>query len=82
MSIMAQFSRGRNSPLSQRMSEPNYSKPPSEVPTQVFEQFIKTLEETKIAATVVKRLRGLLLSDKSLSEKAVSEALLSDDQLP
>lgn len=64
------------------MNQPNPPKPSSEVPTRVFEKFINALEEAKIPVAVVERLRALLLSDKSLSEKAVMEALLSEDQLP
>lgn len=64
------------------MSKQDPHKPPSEVPTQVFEQFLRRLEESKTPLGVVERLRAVLLSEKGLTEKAVTEALLSEDQLP
>ena len=64
------------------MNKQDQHRPPSEVPTQVFERFLRALEESKTASGVVERLRALLLSEKSLTEKAFTEALLSEEQLP
>src|SRR5438309_4351625 len=54
----------------------------AEVPTQVFETFLKALEEAKTQLSLIGRLRALLLSDKTLNEKSVMDAVLSEDPLP
>ena len=64
------------------MKNEEQHSPPSEVPIQVFERFLMALEESRTASGVVGRLRALLLSEKSLTEKAFTEALLSEEQLP
>lgn len=64
------------------MDNQDQRKSSSEVPMQVFEQFLKRLEESKTPPGLVERLRVLLLSEKSLTEKAVVDALLSEAQLP
>lgn len=55
---------------------------PSDVPTQVFDKFLNKFPEAKIPAVVIERLRALLQSGKPLTEKAVTEALFAEEQLP
>jgi hypothetical protein len=64
------------------MKQPDQPKPPSEVPTQIFERFVEALREAKIPPAAIERLRGLLLSEKALNEKGITDALLTEDQLP
>jgi len=61
-------------------TEGNSSKElqPSEVARQVFEQFLAALADANTPPAVVDRLRALLLSEKSLTEKATTEAIFSD----
>ena len=54
----------------------------SEVETQVFDAFSKKLEDSSVAPTVTKRLRVLLFSANTITEKAVTDALFRQDDLP
>jgi hypothetical protein len=48
----------------------------------VFEKYLATLAESGFAKSKVLRLQAVLLSGKPITEKALAEALLSDESLP
>jgi hypothetical protein len=61
-------------------SEPNMGT--ADIPTQVFEKFLQALNGAQLPADVVARLRKTLLQDKSFTERALKEAILSEEPLP
>ena len=63
------------------MKNADQNKSSTEVPQRIFEQFVEKLTEDKVPALAVERLRVLLLSEKSLTEKAVTDAVLSEDPI-
>jgi len=49
------------------------------VPKQVFDQFLKKLEEKKVAVDVITRLNKALIEQGDVSETAIKTALFSDN---
>lgn len=49
------------------------------VPKQVFDQFLKKLEEEKVAVDVITRLNKALIEQGDISETAIKTALFSDN---
>ena len=64
------------------MDKNDQIKDSSEVPVRVFNEFLKQLEKSGVSLSVIERLRVLLFSEKGITEKAIAEALLSEEQLP
>ncbi len=64
------------------MDKNDQIKDSSEVPVRVFNEFLKQLEKSGVFLSVIERLRVLLISEKGITEKAIAEALLSEEQLP
>lgn len=62
--------------------QPPAPTPQSDVPGQIFDQFLRALADSKMPALVVERLRALLHSEKAFTEKAVTDALFAEEQLP
>ena len=54
----------------------------TDVPAQVFEKFLQALEGSRVSAGLVARLRKTLLEDKTFTERALKEAVLSEEPLP
>jgi hypothetical protein len=54
----------------------------SEFVAHVFEEYTNALKESGLPGAVTNRLRKLLLSDKPLTEKAIADALLTEEPLP
>jgi len=54
----------------------------SDVPAQVFEKFLQALMDAGASAELVARLRKTLLEDKKFTERALREAVLSEEPLP
>ena len=59
-------------------NSPKETASPSDVVRQVFEEFAVALKNANATPEVVERLRVLLLSDKSLNEKVVAEAMFPE----
>ena len=49
------------------------------LPQQIFEQFLKELEEKKVSQEVVSRLKKTLIDNQQTSVDALKEALFSGD---
>jgi hypothetical protein len=64
------------------MAPPPSHSPISDTVVGVFETYLATLLESGFAQSKVARLRAVLLSGKPIIEKALAEALLSDEPLP
>lgn len=62
------------------MSEKQESKITS-VPQQVFDQFLKELEEQKVPEEVIERLRKTLIENGRVSVEALKTALFSNDNI-
>ncbi len=59
--------------------DPTENEPSKDVPRRIFEEFLKRLQvDDKVSGVAVERLTALLLSEKSLTEKAVTDALFSE----
>lgn len=54
----------------------------TDVPAQVFEEFLQTLEGSGVSTDLVVRLRKVLLKDKTFTERALKEAVLAEEPLP
>ncbi len=55
------------------------NNPVTGVSKQIFDQFLKKLEEKKTAADVVSRLNKALIEQGDVSETAIKTALFSDN---
>lgn len=55
------------------------NNPVTGVPKQIFDQFLKKLEEEKTAADVVTRLNKALIEQGDISETAIKTALFFDN---
>lgn len=55
---------------------------PSDIPAQVFHEFLERLGDAKTPAVIIDRLRVILESDKPFTEKAITDALFAEEQLP
>jgi hypothetical protein len=53
-----------------------------DIPVQVFERFLKALEDTAESAELVARLRKTLLEDQTFTESALKVAVLGEEPLP
>lgn len=53
-----------------------------EVPSEIFETFLKDLEGKGVSTELVKRLRKALIEDKVFTERALKEAVLPEESLP
>jgi hypothetical protein len=51
----------------------------TDVPTQVFDQFLGKLGLANVPAEVVARLRKTLVDDRAFTELALRKAVLGDD---
>lgn len=54
----------------------------SDVPTQVFEEFLYALEKANVSTELVTRLRKTLMEDRVLTEHALKVAVLGQETLP
>jgi hypothetical protein len=54
----------------------------TDVPAQVFGKFLEALESGGVSAEVIARLRKTLLEDRAFTERALREAVLSEEPLP
>lgn len=54
----------------------------TDVPTQVFEQFLQGLEKDGVSAELIARLKKTLLVEKVFSEAALTDAVLKEESLP
>lgn len=63
------------------MKSPAEEKP-SDVPTQVFEEFLHVLEEANVSTELVARLRKTLTEERILTERALRVAVLGQETLP
>jgi len=54
----------------------------SDVPTQIFIDFIKSLEESGAAPELIIRLRKALLEDKNYSQRILKAAVLGEEPSP
>jgi hypothetical protein len=54
----------------------------ADVPTQVFEKYLQALSAAELPPHVIARLRKTLLLDKNFTERALKEAILSEEPLP
>jgi len=61
-------------------TEPGHHKT-SDVPQQVFEEFLETLGGVSVSAELIDRLRKTLLEDKKFTERALREAVLPEEPL-
>ena len=50
-----------------------------DVPAQVFERFLECLAQSAESAELVARLRKALLEDKTFTERALKEAVLTEE---
>jgi hypothetical protein len=55
---------------------------PSDVPMQVFEEFLHALEEAKVSTELVARLRKTLTEERIFTERALRVAVLGQETLP
>ena len=62
------------------MSKASIDKKISDVPTQVFEEFLISLSKAKVADDVVARFRQVLLQDKNFTDLALKNALFGKEQ--
>ena len=53
-----------------------------DVPAQVFEKFLQSLESEDVSAELIVRLRKALLEDKTFTERALKKAVLDEEPLP
>ena len=53
-----------------------------EVPAQIFNELLRKLQDAKVSPAIIKQLGEVLHSDKSFTERLLSDALLSEEQLP
>ncbi len=53
----------------------------SDVPTQVFKDFLKTLEESGVSPEMIVRLRKALLEDKTFTDRVLKAAVLGEEHL-
>ena len=60
------------------MTEQN-NNPVTGIPKQIFDQFLKKLEEEKTEADVITRLNKTLMEQGDVSETAIKTALFSDN---
>ena len=63
------------------MNTPNTPQP-SDIPTGVTRDFLKSLEEQEVPPEVVSRLRVLLLSGENPSRRQLEESLFNVEPLP
>lgn len=52
----------------------------AEVPAQIFEQFLVALEEAKMPADLVERLRDTIIGERDLSDRAIKAALFPEEE--
>ena len=52
------------------------------IPTRVFEKYLQALVEAKASPEVISRLRATLLEDKSLTERALRDAVFGEEIEP
>ena len=64
------------------MTESPRKEGPSDVPAQVFEKFIQTLEEAALSAELITRFRKTLLEDQAFTERALKDAVFGEEPLP
>ncbi len=57
------------------------NNPVTGVPKQIFDQFLKKLEEEKTAADVIARLSKTLIEQGDVSGTAIKTALFSDNNI-
>lgn len=63
------------------MSNTKKTEKISNVPRQLFEQFLKELEKQKVPEEVVKRLVDTLVNNGQISVKALKAALFEDNNI-
>ncbi len=63
------------------MATPTPYKTATEIPKQVFEEFLHALAvaEAKTPPEVIERLRTTLLEEKSFTERALREAIFGEE---
>ena len=54
----------------------------TDIPTQVFEQFLQALHGAELRPEMIARLHKTLLQDKNFTEHALKDAVLSEEPLP
>jgi len=52
------------------------------IPTRVFEKYLQALVEAKASPEVISRLRTTLLEDKSVTERALRDAVFGEEVQP
>lgn len=52
-----------------------------EVPSEIFETFLKNLEREGVSAELIERLRKTLLEDKVFTDRALKEAVFPEEPL-
>ena len=57
------------------MTEPKETKAATDVPSSVFQSFLKSLEAKEIDPAIIERLRKQLLDSKVFTESAMREAI-------
>ncbi|MDA2922462.1 hypothetical protein MYX07_04330 [Patescibacteria group bacterium AH-259-L07] len=61
------------------MKSEQTNNPVTGVPKQVFDQFLKKLEDKKIASDVIMRLKETLIGQGDMSDTAMKAALFLDN---
>jgi hypothetical protein len=64
------------------MTESRTAEEIPEVPEQIFKKFLVALENAGLSVELIARLRKTLLEDKLFTERALREAVLTDERLP
>lgn len=54
----------------------------TDVPAQVFEEFLRALGDAGASAELVARLRKALLEDRTFTERALKLAVIGEERLP
>lgn len=63
------------------MGTPCKSPAASDVPTQVFESFIESLEKKNLPVETIGRIKKTLLEDRQFTDAALKSAVLGDEPL-
>jgi hypothetical protein len=64
------------------MATTRMKKKTSDIPAQVFENFLQALIDAKMSPEAVARLRKTLLEDKSFTERALRDAIFGEEVQP
>ena len=54
----------------------------ADIPSQIFEKFLQSLQDAEMTVELVARLRKALIEEKTINERALKEAVLGEERLP